>query len=51
MKCLKQVFPLSSLLALKIVIVDLKIGFLFKNYIFCQLEMSRIPKLGPKMAP
>ena len=28
---------------------DLKFGFLVNNCIFCQLDMSRIPKFGPQM--
>ena len=28
---------------------DLSIGFLVKNYIFCQLDMSRFPEFGPNM--
>ena len=27
---------------------DLNIGFLVKNRLFCQLDMSTIPKLDPK---
>ena len=32
-------------------IFELKIGFLIKNCIFWLLDMSRIPKSGPKMTP
>ena len=32
-----------------LIIFDLNIEFLVKNYIYSRLEMSRIPKFGPKM--
>ena len=43
------VFPIFGPWTLDLPIVDLKIGFLVENCIYGQLEMSRIPKFGPKM--
>ena len=34
---------------LELFVFDLDIGFLIKNYIFCQLDMSRIPTLGQQI--